>query len=207
MLAPFTPFFSEALYSSTREKGEKLSVHLADWPETEDQLIDKNLLNEMEEVRRLVELALGEREKYKIKIRQPLSRLKVKNSKLKDKNDLLELLKEEINVKDVIFDSDLTGEVELDIAITPELRNEGIMRELARMTQGLRHDAGYNLGDKIFLMIEAPKELVSIIEKNLPKLKKEVNAKNVELKKSDKFDAEIDAKLEDWQIWLAVRKG
>ena len=207
MLAPFTPFFSEALYSSTREKGEKLSVHLADWPETEDQLIDKNLLNEMEEVRRLVELALGEREKYKIKIRQPLSRLKVKNSKLKDKNDLLELLKEEINVKDVIFDSDLTGEVELDIAITPELRNEGIMRELARMTQGLRHDAGYNLGDKIFLMIEAPKELASIIEKNLPKLKKEVNAKNVELKKSDKFDAEIDAKLEDWQIWLAVRKG
>ena len=76
LLAPFAPFFAEALHQSL---GEESSVHLMDWPKAEKGLIDKELLDQMAEVRRLTALALAEREKAGIKVRQPLQKLKVKS--------------------------------------------------------------------------------------------------------------------------------
>ncbi len=203
MMAPFAPFFSEALYKSV---GKKESVHLEDWPKADKKLIDKKLLESMAEVRRFASLALAEREKAGIKVRQPLAKLKIKSKKLKvaDK-ELLNILRDEVNVKKVVFDNKINSELKLDMKITPELKSEGILRDLARMIQGLRHDAKYQPRDKIILMLELPKELLSIVEANAAALKQIVNAKQVIYKK-EKFDAELITKLDEAPIRLAVRK-
>jgi len=204
LLAPFAPFISEAVYLTLTQN----SVHLEDWPKTNKKLIDKKLLEEMAEIRRLASLGLAKRLEAGIKVRQPLAslKLKAKNLKLKNNKKLLDILKDEINVKEIIFDSKIKEDMELDTKITPELKAEGILRDLTRLVQGLRQDAGYQPKDRIILMIEGPAELKAILEKNNDFLKKEINAHEIELRHSDKFDAESNTKFGDWQIWLGVRK-
>jgi isoleucyl-tRNA synthetase len=204
LLAPFAPFISEAVHLTLTQN----SVHLEDWPETNRKLIDKKLLEEMTEIRRLASLGLAKRLEAGIKVRQPLAalKLKTKNSKLKANKELLNILKDEINIKEIIFDSKIKEDLELDTELTPELKAEGILRDLTRLVQGLRQDAGYQPKDRIILMLEGPAELKAILERNNDLLKKEINAHEIELKKSDKFDAESNTKLGDWQIWLGVRK-
>ena len=183
-----------------------MTTHLEDWEVIDKKMIDKDLLEQMAEVRSLTALALAEREKAGIKVRQPLAKIVIKNLKLKGKEELLNLLKDEINVRQTIFDDKITGDVELDTKITQELREEGLMRELSRVIQGLRQDAKYEMKDKICLMMELPAELLGIIRKHADELKKSVNLKSVEFKKSDKFDAELNTKIEGLPIWLGARK-
>ena len=160
----------------------------------------------MAEIRRLASLALAKRLEVGIKVRQPLQKLKIQNSKLKINESLLNILKDEINVKEIIFDSKIKEEIELNTKITPELKAEGVLRDLTRLIQGLRQDAGYQPKDKIILMLEGPADLKAILEKNEDFLKKEINARSIELKQSTKFDAELNTKIDDWSIWLGVRK-
>lgn len=204
LIAPFMPFFAEALYQSLG--GKKGSAHLEDWEAADKKMIDKDLLEQMAEVRSLTALVLAEREKAGIKVRQPLAKITIKNLKLKGKEELLNLLKDEINVRQTVFDNKIAGDVELDTKITQELREEGLMRELARVIQGLRQDAKYEMKDKICLMMELPAELLDIVQKRADELKKSVNLKSVEFKKSDKFDAELNTKIENLPIWLGARK-
>lgn len=205
LLAPFTPFFAEALYRSFGS-GEE-SVHLEDWPRANEKLIDFDLIEKMEEVRRISSLALAIRAERGVKIRQPLKTLDIK-SKLLDVRDeeFLKILKDEVNVKEVKWNLEMKEEVALDTAITPELREEGLLRDVVRMAQGLRHDAGFVQKDAIILMAEPPDDLRGILEKNSDFLKKEVGAKAMELKKSEKFDAELDSKIGGKRIWIGVRK-
>ncbi len=220
LMAPFAPFISEAIYKSIEADSRgsirkleansrrSLSVHLENWPKVNKRLIDKNLLETMMEIRRLASLALAKRLEAGIKVRQPLASLKIKSqiSNLKNKEDLLNILKDEINVKKIVFDSGIQEEIELDMQITAELKIEGVLRELTRLIQGLRQDAGYQPKDRIVLMIEGPADLKAILEKNEDFLKKEVKAKNIELKRSTKLDAELNTKINDWQVWLGIRK-
>ena len=205
LIAPFTPFFADALYKSLAGGG--LSVHLADWPEADKKSIDYALLEKMEEVRRISSLALALRAEKGIKVRQPLQKLEVKSKKLEARDlEFIDILKDEVNVKSVKWNIEMEKEIDFDIKITPELKEEGLLRELVRMVQGLRHDANYVPKDKIALMVEAPKELCGIWERNAVLLKKEVGAKSVEFKKSEKFDAELNSKLDGQPIWIGVRK-
>jgi len=158
LLAPFTPFFAEMLYkligadqeganpnslnSDARSIGSgfRESVHLETWPVVDSKFSkeEEAVLSDMVEVRRLVVLALEARNKGNVKVRQPLAELKVKSLKLKGKKDFVELIKDEVNVKDILFDQNLKDEVELDLKITPELLREGMMREFVRALQDLR---------------------------------------------------------------------
>ncbi|MFA5083965.1 MAG: class I tRNA ligase family protein [Candidatus Paceibacterota bacterium] len=210
LLAPFAPFISEAVYKSIKYQVSSIkkneSVHLEDWPKADKRIVDRNLMESMVEVRRLASLALARRLEAGIKVRQPLSELRIKNYELRNKTELLAVLKDEINVKEIIFDSKIKEELELDTEITPELKAEGVLRDLTRLVQGLRQDAGYQPKDRIILMIEGPAELNTILEKKEDFLKKEINAHDIELKHSDKFDAESSTKMGEWQIWLGVRR-
>ena len=118
----------------------------------------------------------------------------------------MSILADEVNVKEVVIDSKLKSEVELDINITPELREEGTMRDLVRMIQGLRHDAGYTPNHAIGVYLDVPVELIAVISKHLNQLKKDVKAKNIEFKRPTSFDAELKSKLENFDVWLAVKK-
>ncbi|MEK7630020.1 MAG: class I tRNA ligase family protein [Patescibacteria group bacterium] len=205
LLAPFTPFFAEAVYKSLHTDKHS-SVHLESWPKAVKNNSDKKLIDLMNEVRRLASVALAKRAELGIKVRQPLGILKIKNKNLAKEKQLLEILKDEVNVKKVIFDPKIKENVWLDSAITHELREEGWLRELTRVIQDLRQEAKLEPKDKIILSAELPEELSHVFKKNEDFLKKEVNAVILEYRRSNKFDIEIDTKLDEWSFWLALRK-
>lgn len=203
LLAPFSPFTAEALYHALQP--EKESVHLEDWPE-DPKKIDTKLITLMRETRRLASAALASRAAQGLKVRQPLRALSIKNKDITADESMTEVLKDEVNVKEIIFSSGLSEEVELDMEITVELREEGRMRELVRMVQGLRQEAGYNPKDKIQLFVEADTSLREAFEKNTAQILKEVNAGDIQFKRSDKVDANLSSKFEEKDIWIGVKK-
>ncbi|MCL4404179.1 class I tRNA ligase family protein [Patescibacteria group bacterium] len=202
LIAPFTPFFADALYLSL--DGDR-SVHLADWPAKRSlSAADKKLIKEMGTVRDLASAALAKRAELGIKVRQPLSELTVK---AKIGKELAAVLADEINVKRVKHAAGSKEDFVLNTEITHELREEGWFRELSRMVQGLRQDAGLEPKDKITLMVSGPEEIGHIVTANAELLKREVNAKSVEFGRKDRFDAELETKLDDWPIWLGLLKS
>jgi len=176
VLAPFMPFTAEGVYKEAG--GEKESVHLEDWPQKTQGIISKifkakepEILKEMEEVRNIVSLGLEERADAGIKVRQPLQRLKIKSKKLK--NDLLQLIKDEVNVKEIVFDETIKKEVELDTELTLELKREGQYRELLRHIQDLRKKEGLVPSDLAGLTVETNeegKELIKEFEEQIKKI-------------------------------------
>ncbi len=104
LAAPFIPFVTEELY---RALTNKESVHLEDYPVCEESMIDEKIEKRMDLVRDLISLGRYVREEAKIKVRQPISEALI-DGKNKDLiNDLTQLIKEELNVKEVIFTNDL----------------------------------------------------------------------------------------------------
>ena len=218
-VAPFCPYLAEAVYVSLKGKNKKLapSVHLADWPQAEKNLIDKKLMDLVSATRDLASTALALRAQLGIKVRQPLALLKIKNPRLLREltdaggQELLDILKEEINVQKIVFDKNIKSAIELETAITPELYEEGVLRELIRTVQKLRQDAGYHYSDVIHLRLSGPKELLKIIERRQKFFEQAVKARRLEITAGSgasaaKVDAELTTKLDNFSIWLGVKK-
>jgi len=145
IMAPFVPFITEAIYPD---------VHLSDWPRP--GRVDEKLNREMQSVREISTKVLALRSG--IKVRQPLSKLQI-NKKL-NKN-LQEIIKQELNIKKIIFGKSL----KLDTKITPELKREGQERELIHEIQMLRKKVGLTPKDKIILYY--PKAMSDFVKKQV----------------------------------------
>lgn len=210
LMAPFTPFFAEALYRSLvpNEKGKVESVHFEAWPKAVKQnASDKKLVKEMEEVRRFASMGLATRATQGIKVRQPLATMEIKSTILKGKKEFLSILADEVNVKKVILNPKLVkGELLLDATITHELLEEGWFRELVRTVQGMRQDAKLTPKDAITVYAEVPPELTHVIRSREKEFMREVNAKSVEFARAHKHAVELQTKIGDWPAWLAVKK-
>ena len=112
IIAPVVPFIAEELYQSLTSNE---SVHLEYYPEANEDLIDKKLEEKMDLVRDLVTLGRASREEVRIKVRQPLNEVII-DGKYKDIiGDLTELIKEELNVKNVEYKDDLTVFMEYNL--------------------------------------------------------------------------------------------
>jgi isoleucyl-tRNA synthetase len=159
-------------------------------------------------VRAIAAGALALRSSAGIKVRQPLAKLILKDRSLEGKEDLLKIILDEVNVKEVVFDAKMAAEagMQLDTVITPQLREEGLVRELTRAIQGLRASANYNMSDEIILMLVGDEKFTALVQRYSGQLKKAVNAKTLELKKGEKVDVSAETKLEDWAIWIGVRR-
>ncbi len=103
--APFAPYISEDIY---RKLTGKESVHLDYYPEVNETLIDEKVEQKMDLVRDIVGLGRGARESVKIKVRQPIQKVLVDGKYEETISDLVELIKEELNVKEVEFAKDLS---------------------------------------------------------------------------------------------------
>jgi isoleucyl-tRNA synthetase len=172
LLAPFMPFLAEEIYSRTAGSAKKESVHLESWPEAGK--VDQALLGEMKSVREIASKALEARMAAKINVRQPLANLEVKSDpfeKSSAKSELIDLIKEEVNVKNVNLAAKIENDIKLDTNLTAELKEEGALRELLRKIQDLRKEKGLKIGDRASLVATADlKDLVSKYEKEIVKL-------------------------------------
>ncbi|MBI3633609.1 MAG: class I tRNA ligase family protein [Candidatus Vogelbacteria bacterium] len=182
VIAPFMPFIAEEIYRSIGGKEE--SVHLESWPffgellddETENK---KRIFEEMQSVRDIVSAALDERKTLAIPVRQPLAGLKIKSIELQDRQDLLALIKDEVNVKEVVFDDKIGKEVELDVDITPELKEEGNLRELTRALQDMRKKINLLPSQKVELTIYGSDIEQKFLEKFAEDIRKAVNLSHI----------------------------
>lgn len=103
--APFTPFIAEEIYGNLKGEGDPESVHLCDFPTANAAARDLDLERRMADVQAAVELGRRLRADNDLKVRQPLSALKLAGGDVKGLEDLIE---DELNVKDVAFVADET---------------------------------------------------------------------------------------------------
>ena len=104
LMAPFAPFISDEIYTDLT--GAE-SVHLSFFPKSDADLIDEKVEERMDLVRDMVALGRGIREKERIKVRQPLNEILVDGKYEALIEDLVPLIMEELNVKDVKFEKQL----------------------------------------------------------------------------------------------------
>ena len=204
MLAPFTPFLAEELYHNLT--GDNESIHLKDWLPAGE--IDNSMLRDMNALRTAVNDGLSKRASEGIKVRQPLASVKLINTISQDTpaevaQFLIDIAKDELNVKSVEIVTDSESEsaqpsVVYDLTITPELKREGLMREIVRHVQSARKQAGLQIDDRIVLSISSDdSETSQAVDAFADVIKSETLA--VELNsaadESEKYDAKIDGKL------------
>jgi len=168
----------------------------------------------MAEIRKIASLALEARAAAGIKVRQPLQKLKIKNLKFKINENLLNILRDEINVKEIIFDPKIKNEVELDTKITPELKAEGQLRELVRLIQDLRKKAGLIPQNKINLAIETDEAGEKFIKDFENEIKKGTNSIEIELAKiggeetkpRTEFNSNAWVKIDELKFKIEIKK-
>lgn len=215
LLAPFMPFLTEQIWQNLKGRD---SVHLQDWPSFEESLIDKKLEEEIDLIRKICSLGHAARKKVRIKVRQPFSELQITNYKLR--KELVDLIKDELNVKDIklvkaikaeknlVVEKENDLEIALNTRITPELKEEGMVREVVRQIQGMRKKAGYKPRHRILIQCSGTDFLNKILEKNKEFILRRTIAEEFQLGKRPKqvFDVERDMKIEGQNLWLAIKK-
>jgi isoleucyl-tRNA synthetase len=176
--APTLPFTSEYFYSLLG--GQKESVHLEDYPVVDSSVLkqEKETIQVMRTVREVASVAHMQRAEAKMPLRQPLPSLTVAGSpELAKREDLTEVLRDEVNVERVEF-----GKVtQIDTELTPELKMEGRYRELARKLQEARKKAGLKVGEMAsFHYFTRDDDLRDLIEKHSKELAKVATLRSVE---------------------------
>jgi isoleucyl-tRNA synthetase len=153
VLMPFTPFLADMIY--TNVTGEE-SVHLAEWPEVNTpEVIDSKLIENMSLVRKICEMGHSIRKIKTVAVKQPLAAVIILGPKtgLEDETELLQLIKEELNVESVQFKDAKEFAVDLDLVLTPELIGKGKIREVVRSIQEARKLAGCRMDEVVSVFL------------------------------------------------------
>lgn len=232
--APFLPFLTEEMYQNINivatgqcpvapghESMNQESVHLTNFPGPNAMLIDENLNTSMERIRQIVTLGLSCRAQKGIKVRQPLKALFV-SQKESVSEELWSLVKEEVNVKEILERNDLKELIEknklgkklvgmadkeeavaLDFHIDKELALEGEMRELVRQIQEARKKSGFNIEDRIVLGYLGKEE---IFNRFGYQISGEVLAEKIFNKKLTKKETSFEVKLGRETVEITMRR-
>jgi len=211
LMAPFMPFIAESLWqkvSGNDFKDNNKSVHLEEWP-VADETDNSHLLTDMSIVRRIVELGLAKRDEAGIKIRQMLGKITIKV-----KNEItleyIDLIKDELNLASVEFaeTNDDKIEVELDLVITPELKEEGLKRELIRYVNMLRKEANLSLHDEtnIYLAGAAEELKLALAKKKVDIMKDTLSTALNFVESLPEVLVSKEIKIDDLKLQLGLKK-
>jgi len=202
LMAPIAPFIAEELYQGFRKHNKRLmeSVHLESWPAYDATLISEKLNADMHKTREMVSMALEERAKAHIPVRQPLGKLEVHGVDLEE--EFLQLIADEVNVKQIILKKGDVVQVKLDTTVTPKLEKEGYIRELTRHIQALRKEAQLKKEDRIVLYIDSTYD-VKDYEKEI---REKVGASTITWGKAPKEKIYTRINIKDEHFTIAFRK-
>ncbi len=210
IMAPFAPFATEDIWLKLKNEKDKESVHLEKWPEERKKILQEifgflkkaPVVEEMEKTREIVSLGLEARQRAGIKVRQPLSsiQIKMKDGTLED--EYIALIKDELNVKEIIFNEEIENEILLDTNLTEELKEEGFYRELLRGIQDIRKKMGLTPNDVVSIAVETSEEGKKLIRKFETDLLKVVLASKIEFKSNN----EPEIKINELVFKLEIKK-
>ena len=207
ILAPFTPFLAEELYHNLT--GDDESIHLKDWLPAGE--VNRAILRDMNALRAAVNDGLSKRAAEGIKVRQPLASAKLvstisQNTPEEVTQFLVDIARDELNVKSVeavtgseldVPEASAQPSVVYDLTITPELKREGLMREIIRHVQSARKKAGLQVDDRIELDIaSSDSEITQAVDMFADTIKAETLALKLGSAADDmeKYDVNVDGK-------------
>jgi isoleucyl-tRNA synthetase len=216
LLAPVAPFLSEEIYQNIVVKtgqNAPISIHLCDFPVSKS--FEERVISDMQIIRDICSIGLKARATSGVKLRQPLSKAMVKFEKSENFNlDLLEIVKQELNVKEIEFVEKIEQTenliiiaennfvLALDKNLTKELEEEGYYREVSRQIQSARKNAGLNFGELVDLCFKTESEKLKLfIEANRQSLASDLYLKSIENKEEMEFEIELQVvKIEKEEI-------
>ncbi len=211
LLAPWAPFLSDHIWRQlVKDTDLPSSVHLSDWPKAIE--VDSVVLEEMTRTRQIVEHGLAQRMlsgdgQQQIKVRQPLNTLIYTGLPLRKELELT--IAEEVNVKQVVNeepDNEGPLAVSVDKNITPELRREGLMREVVRQVQNARKQADLQVEDRIILSLDtSDKELNRAVQEFEATIAQETLANLVTDKALGGYEATV--KIEGVELTIKLKKA
>jgi len=209
LMAPFTPFIAEKIYRNLTGEGD--SVHLQDYPQCEEKLIDEKLSSQMDQVRKVIEMGLHERAVSGIKVRQPLKQVQIESAHFADLDMYLKkLIEEELNVKEVIIEENRSLEaglmVKLDTDITPELKSEGLAREVVRFIQESRKKAGFEIDDRIAADLTSTGNILQAVTAHRDYIAAEVLADKLMDNMENNWDYEGAGQIEGEEIQIKLKR-
>ena len=288
LMAPMAPFYADRLYqdlTSVTGRGETASVHLAKYPECNEELVDSELEYRMELAQQISSMVLALRKKEALIVRQPLQKIAIPaaDEVMKSRIEAVkQLILSEVNVKELvfvegdgilvkkikcnfrtlgkkfgklmksvnaavtemsqeqiselekngtitlcvegadalieladveIFSEDVPGwtvanegalTVALDVEVTDSLRREGIAREIVKKIQALRKDSGYDITDRIEVVVSKNEVSSAAVEEFREYICNQVLADTLEL--CDRVDTENEIELDGAIIKVAVSK-
>ena len=288
LMAPIAPFYADRLYqdlTSVTGRGETTSVHLAKYPECNEELVDSELEYRMELAQQISSMVLALRKKEALIVRQPLQKIAIPaaDEVMKSRIEAVkQLILSEVNVKELvfvegdgilvkkikcnfrtlgkkfgklmksvnvavtemsqeqiselekngtitlcvegtdalieladveIFSEDVPGwtvanegalTVALDVEVTDSLRREGIAREIVKKIQALRKDSGYDITDRIEVVVSKNEVSSAAVEEFREYICNQVLADTLEL--CDRVDTENEIELDGAIIKVAVSK-
>ncbi|MCS7123153.1 MAG: isoleucine--tRNA ligase [Candidatus Aenigmarchaeota archaeon] len=215
LLAPIAPFISEKIYLEIG-LDKKESIFEERYPKVDKKFINKKLEREMEEVKKIINNVLSLREKAKIKLRWPLKKIVVKTRGKKIKNLITnygEIIKNMCNAKEIVFvkkfeDKNYVGEeleklsIYIPITLDEEIKKEAFLRELIRNIQENRKKLKLKVDQKVDIYLDKKSAFIEIIESNIEKVCKEVNASTILIKENLTECFELD--FENKKIYYKI---
>ncbi|MBI2443464.1 MAG: isoleucine--tRNA ligase [Candidatus Levybacteria bacterium] len=166
LAAPIIPFLTEAMY---RNLTDQESVHLSEWPVSNQSQINTQLEDQMQQVRKIVEFGHAKRKEFQLKVRQPLGKatIGVSDNEITLSEALDILIKDELNVKVLQFEKGVELSVTFDTTLSPELQAEGKARDIVRSIQEERKKLGTDIAELVDVELpEWPEKFEDYIMRN-----------------------------------------
>jgi isoleucyl-tRNA synthetase len=194
LMAPVMPFLAERVYKEVGGKRE--SVHLEKWSAAQSALPEEDeIVKRMASTREIVSELLMLRSKASLSVRQPLS------SALISREDVyIDIIKDEVNVKEIVFSKEGGESVSLDTILTPSLVREGDIRNLIRAIQDTRKTLGMKQEDKAVLELGA-----TLSEDELLNLRMVCNIKEVVDMEAESTPTKESATLSFGEVLFALK--